>query len=229
MTDVTDSGHRLQIQVSLQESPPRVYVDFTDNTPDSGNRVTIAKAGSPDNHLKMWLYTNGTHNGALTGPRSGRLGYLQKYIGIGNFEARLFTNGNYKEAAHRVAFSIPGPSDTPSSDTPSSDTTTNSNEPDYRLLTQVRMQESPARVYVDFVDADQSDISRVSIARAGSPDSQLVMWLYTNGTHNPNEPGPLFGRLGFRQQYVGTGEFEARFFADGDSEEAVLRTSFTIP
>ena len=105
--DTAGSKNSLQAQVRMQETYPRVYIDFTDNNPDSRNRITIAKAGSPDSHLKMWLYTNGTHNGSLPGSESGRLSFLQKYIGTGRFEARLFTDGNLNQAVHRVAFSIP--------------------------------------------------------------------------------------------------------------------------
>lgn len=99
--------YRLQTQLRLDETPPRVYVDFADTNQGSNDRVTIARAGSPDSHLKMWLYTNGTPNLGGPGPQTGRLGFLQKYIGSGDFEARLFINGDFDTAVRRISFSIP--------------------------------------------------------------------------------------------------------------------------
>ena len=99
----------------------------------------------------------------------------------------------------------------------------------YRLQPLVRLDETPARVYVNFVDSNQGRTDRISIARAGSPDSQLLMWLYTNGTQQPSGLGPDNGRLGFLQQYLGTGEFEVRLFTNGDFNTAVHRESFSIP
>lgn len=102
-------------------------------------------------------------------------------------------------------------------------------QPDYKLSTQVRMNESPPRVYVDFVDTNQGAKDRVSIARAGSADTHLKMWLFTNGTQKPNSVGPVTGRLGFLQQYIGRGKFEARLFTNGNYKKVVKRTYFTIP
>ncbi len=126
------------------------------------------------------------------------------------------------------------PVSTPKSDPTSSPTTSPTSSPApaspvYRLQTQVRLDESPARVYVDFADSNQGPNDRVTIARAGSPDSHLKMWLYTNGSPNLSGPGPLTGRLGFRQQYIGTGDFEARLFINGDFDTAVKRIPFSIP
>ncbi|ASJ70753.1 hypothetical protein [Granulosicoccus antarcticus] len=99
----------------------------------------------------------------------------------------------------------------------------------YRLQPLVRTNETPARVYINFIDSNQGTSDRVSIARAGSPDSQLLMWLYTNGTQKPGGRGPDNGELGFLQQYLGTGQFEVRLFTNGDFNTAVHRESFTIP
>lgn len=98
---------RLQTQIRLQETPPRVYVDFFDSNQGANDRITIARAGTPDSYLKMWLYTNGSPNLGGQGPQTGRLGFLQKYIGSGDFEARLFINGEFDKAVKRIAFSIP--------------------------------------------------------------------------------------------------------------------------
>lgn len=99
----------------------------------------------------------------------------------------------------------------------------------YRLQPLVRTNEVPARVYVNFVDSNQGTTDRISIARSGSPDSQLLMWLYTNGSQKVLGRGPDHGQLGFLQQYLGTGEFEARLFTNGDFNTAVHRETFTIP
>ncbi len=101
--------------------------------------------------------------------------------------------------------------------------------PTYGLKTQVRMQESPARVYVDFAGVSPGSNYRVTIAKAGSPDNQLLMWLYTNGTANASKRSLQTGRLGFLQQYIGRGNFEARLFTSGEFNQAVIRTPFTIP
>ena len=79
------------------------------------------------------------------------------------------------------------------------------------------------------MDSNQGMNDRVSIARAGSPDSELLMWLYINGTQQLGERGPDNGQLGFLQQYLGKGEFEARLFTKGNYETAVHRQAFTIP
>ena len=96
----------LQAQVRLQEFPPRVYVDFADTSRGADTRVKIARAGSPDNQHKMWLYTNGTQRLGGRGLQTGRLGFLQQYIGVGQFEARLFVDGNLDQAVQRIAFTI---------------------------------------------------------------------------------------------------------------------------
>lgn len=98
--------YRLQPLVRLKESPPRVYVNFVDSNRGTRDRVSISRAGSPDSHLLMWLYTNGSQKSGGRGPDSGQLGFLQQYIGKGKFEARLFTNGNFNEAVHRESFTI---------------------------------------------------------------------------------------------------------------------------
>jgi len=99
----------------------------------------------------------------------------------------------------------------------------------YRLQPLIRMGEQPARVYVNFIDSNQGRSDRITIARANSPDTQLLMWLYTNGTQKPGERGPDHGQLGFLQQYIGTGEFEVRLFTNGNFDDAVHRERFTIP
>ncbi len=167
----------------------------------------------------MWLYTNGTQKDSLPGPQVGRLGFLQAYIGTGRFEARLFTDGNFDKAVHRTIFTLPD----------ADDTTTKANDPIYAMKAQVRMQESPPRVYVDFADTHRGAGNRVKIARAGSPDNQHLMWLYTNGSQRLSGQGPKNGRLGFLQQYVGRGQFEARLFVDGNLNQAVHRIAFSIP
>ena len=210
----------LQTQVRMQESPARVYVDFTDDSPDSRNRVTIARAGSPDSQLLMWLHTNGTQNQNGSGPQSGRLGFLQSYIGTGNFEARLFVDGNNEQAVQRRSFTISDSGSTP--ETPMA-------SPDFSLQAKVRTQESPPRVYIDFTDTDRGAENRVKIAYADYPDNQHLMWLYTNGTQQLGTQGPQAGQLDFLQQYIGTGKFEARFFVDGNLEQAVDRIAFSIP
>ena len=97
----------LQVVVRTQESPPRVYVRFMDRDRGPDHRVTIAPAGSTDREWKMWLYTNGTQSLGGSGPETGRLGFLQQYVGRGRFEARLFTDGNGDRAAERVTFDVP--------------------------------------------------------------------------------------------------------------------------
>ena len=230
----------MQTQVRLQESPPRVYVDFADTSQGGDTRVKIARAGSPDNQHLMWLYTNGTQRLSGRGPQTGRLGFLQQYIGVGQFEARLFVDGNLDQAVHRIAFTISGTGGptTTSSDpvptkvsgrTPSVVAPAPAAKPIYALQAQVRVQETPARVYVDFADTSLGADTRVKIARAGSPDNQHLMWLYTNGTQNFTGQGAQTGRLPFRQLYIGRGQFEARLFVDGNLDQAVRRIPFTIP
>ena len=236
-----DAEYGLKTQVRLQESPPRVYVDFVDTGRGRDTRVKIARAGSPDNQHLMWLYTNGTQRVGARGPQTGRLGFRQQYIGTGQFEARLFVDGNLEQAVQRIAFTV---SSTGGSTTTASDPITTrvsartpvkvapvvaAAEPVYGLQAQVRTQETPARVYVDFADTGMGVDTRVKIARAGSPDDQHLMWLYTNGTQQITGEGAQTGRLGFRQQYIGTGQFEARLFVDGNLNEAVRRIPFSIP
>ena len=106
-SSLSQPDYELSTQVRMSESPPRVYVDFVDTNQGAKDRVTIARAGSKDTHKKMWLYTNGTQKSDAVGPVTGRLGFLQQYIGRGKFEARLFTNGNYKKVVKRTYFTIP--------------------------------------------------------------------------------------------------------------------------
>ena len=101
--------------------------------------------------------------------------------------------------------------------------------PAYSLSTKVRMNESPPRVYVNFVDSNQGSKDRVTIARAGSPDGDLLMRLYTNGTPATKLPGPSKGQVDFLQAYIGRGKFEARLSINGDFSKIVKRTYFTIP
>ena len=102
----SDSDYSLNVDADISETPSRIYVDFTDSRPSANNRVSIARAAMPDSQLLMWLNTNGTQDDALPGSQSGRLGFLQAYIGTGSFEARLFVNGNLDKAVQRRAFFI---------------------------------------------------------------------------------------------------------------------------
>jgi len=106
-SSTTNSIHLLETQVRMQESPPRVYVDFVDTNKGVDDRIAISVAGTPDSQHKMWLFTNGSQKIKGLGPETGRLGFLQQYIGRGNFEARLFTDGNFDKAVMRKSFSIP--------------------------------------------------------------------------------------------------------------------------
>lgn len=104
---VTDAlQYQMSVDVKMNESPPRVYVDFMDENAGAEDRIAISEAGSPDTHRKMWLYTNGSQSVGKSGPSSGRLGFLQRYIGTGKFEARLYTNDDFDRVVHRRSFSI---------------------------------------------------------------------------------------------------------------------------
>jgi len=83
----------------------RIGVSFTDPTAGLIDRVTIAPAGSPDAQVSMWLYTNGTQRQTLAGPDQGRLTFLRRYLGRGDFEARLFRKDS-AEIVARQRFSI---------------------------------------------------------------------------------------------------------------------------
>ena len=106
-SDAVGSDYRLTPRVRIEESPPRVYVDFATAEISAADRVTIAPAGSPDEQWKMWLYTNGTQALRGAGVDTGTLDFLQLYLGSGAFEARLFTGGDLDRAVHRVPFTIP--------------------------------------------------------------------------------------------------------------------------
>ena len=217
--DPVDSELDLKTTVRMDESPKRVYVDFVNTNRGPEDYVTIAVAGTPERQLKMWFYTNGTQRVDGSRPEKGRLGFLQQYVGIGDFEARLFINGNRDEAVERVKFTV---SEEVVVEPPKP-------EADYRLQKQVRMEESPPRVYVDFVDSNRGGNDRITIAPAGAPDNQWKMWFYTNGSQYVSDRGPETGRLGFLQQYIGRGQFEARLFIDGNKDEAIERIFFTVP
>ncbi|MFK7860348.1 MAG: hypothetical protein AB8B64_16135 [Granulosicoccus sp.] len=99
--------YRLMAQVRSQDNTPRVYVDFANTNRGANDLVRIARAGTSDEYFVMWLYTNGTQQLGGSGPSTGRLEFLQQYIGRGEFEARLFVKGNLDQAVERVSFVIP--------------------------------------------------------------------------------------------------------------------------
>ncbi|MEE9355774.1 MAG: hypothetical protein V3U75_09320 [Methylococcaceae bacterium] len=70
----------------------KIQVDFSGLIISGNHRITIAPVGSPDAQLKMWLYTNGTQKVSETSPSSGTVSFLSQYVGVGQFEARLFAN-----------------------------------------------------------------------------------------------------------------------------------------
>lgn len=104
---VPEARYSLVPDVRIDEDPARVYVDFVDENAGGNDRIAISVEGSLDSQLKMWLFTNGTQRASSTGPRSGRLGLRQLYIGRGRFEARLYTNGDFDTVVKRVPFTIP--------------------------------------------------------------------------------------------------------------------------
>jgi len=99
---------------------------------------------------------------------------------------------------------------------------------DYQLQVDVRLNESPPRVYVDFLNPNRGALDRIDISRAGSPDSHRLMWLYANGSQRVSSRRPSRGSLGFLQQYIGTGDFEARLYLGGDFDRVVSRQRFKI-
>ncbi|MEE9424976.1 MAG: hypothetical protein V3V18_08335 [Methylococcales bacterium] len=72
----------------------KIKVDFSGLETSGNHRITIAPVGSPDAQLKMWLYANGTQKVSETSPGSGTVSFLSQYVGVGQFEARLFVNGS---------------------------------------------------------------------------------------------------------------------------------------
>lgn len=99
--------YRLKAQVRMEGDVPRVYVDYVNPNHGRSDRIRIGRAGTRDKHYVMWLYTNGTQKKGVRGSEIGRLDFLRKYIGQGNFEARLFVDGNLETAVERVPFYIP--------------------------------------------------------------------------------------------------------------------------
>ncbi|MDO6461756.1 hypothetical protein Q4485_13680 [Granulosicoccaceae sp. 1_MG-2023] len=188
----------------------RVYIDFAGiEAPAGDDWVSIAPVGSPDGQLNMWLYTNGTQTVTAEGPVEGRLGFYSEYIGIGDYEARLFLNGSSVPTT-RVAFEV-----------------TEAAAPETELSTSAQSYVFGDTVEVFFSNAEGSGADWISIAPVGSPDAEMRMWIYTHGTQTVANEGPLEGSVSFYSEYIGVGEFEARYFAN-DGTEASARTTFTV-
>jgi len=85
----------------------RVQITFAGASQNGADRVTIAPLGSPDPVRKMWLYTNGSQRQLGSGPTAGALQFRSEYIGIGPFEARLFSGGKLTPNS-RAVFEIEG-------------------------------------------------------------------------------------------------------------------------
>jgi hypothetical protein len=83
----------------------KINVDFSGLITSGNHRITIAPVGSPDAQLKMWLYANGTQKVSETSPGSGTVSFLSQYVGVGQFEARLFVDGS-EVASVRKLFEV---------------------------------------------------------------------------------------------------------------------------
>ncbi len=186
-----------------------VYVDFANLPAYADNWVSIAPVDSPDSQMLMWLYTNGSQNLSDQSPQEGRLSFLSEYIGVGEFEARLFLAGS-DQVSHRVRFTVEEITETKAE--------VSADKPVFY---------ANENVLVHFSDASGDGMDWISIAPAGSPDSVMRMWIYTNGTQTPSAQSPENGSVSFISDYIGVGQFEARLFLNG-SDTVAARAEFEI-
>ena len=176
--------------------------------PGSGaDWISIAPVGSSDAEMRMWIYTHGTQSAASEGPVEGSVEFYSEYIGVGEFEARVFID-DATEAVNRVGFEI----------TEQPLATIETTQADYTY---------GEKVVVSFAGLPGGGADWISIAPAGSPDAQMNMWIYTHGTQSVATQGPAEGSVDFYSEYIGVGEFEARLFLN-DSNAVEARYRFSI-
>ena len=188
----------------------RIEISFAGISPASADDwISIAPAGSPDAQLNMWLYTNGSQTLQAEGPADGRLQFYSEYAGLGEFEARLFLGGQASPAA-RVSFVVQEAA-----------------APEVEVSTSAASYVLGDTVEVFFANAPGTGSDWVSIAPVGSSDAEMRMWLYTHGTQTAAAESPLEGSISFLSEYIGVGDFEARFF-ENDGTEAVARAQFSV-
>ncbi len=185
-----------------------VVIDFADASGSGTDWISIAPVGSPLGQMNVWTYSNGTQTGSAESPTSGSVSFYSEYIGIGEFEARFFVSDSFELSA-AIPFEI-------SATAPAEITTS---KEVYTLYDN--------EVLINFEGASGSGTDWVSIAPAGSPDGQMNMWLYTNGSQSSSQESPLSGSLSFYREYIGVGQFEARLFLN-DSNTVSARVFFEI-
>ncbi|MCB1755866.1 MAG: hypothetical protein KDJ38_10110, partial [Gammaproteobacteria bacterium] len=207
--DSEATSGEISVSKPVYTSGERVTVHFADASGAGDDWVSIAPVGSPDGQLLMWLYTNGTQTVSAEGPLEGELQFLSEYIGIGDFEARLFLEGA-GVASQTVRFTI-----------------TEEALPEARLSVSQEVYSAGDTVQVNFTDTGGTGSDWISIAPVGSSDAELLMWLYTNGTQSTSEASPVSGSVEFLSDYIGIGRFEARLFLEG-SDEVTHRIQFEI-
>lgn len=157
-----------------------VTATYTNLPGNTYDWVAVSVAGSPATSYVAWHYTNGAVNGA------------QAFSGLaaGSYEARAYVNDSYTIVA-TSAFSVG-----------------TGGGGGAAITTDAGTYTSGQTVTVSFSGLPGNTYDWVAIAPAGSPDSAVVRWEYTNGQQSGT--------------YVVTG------LADGDYEaRAYLNDSYT--
>ena len=152
--------------------------------------IAIAPAGSPNTSIVAFVFTNGQTSGTATFSAPGD----------GSYVARAFANDDYILLAESAAFAVPAA------------------QPGATISTDHATYTSGATITVTYAGLPGNNHDWIAIAPAGSPNTSIVAFVFTNGQ--------ISGTATFSAP--GDGSYVARAFANDDYILLAESASFTV-